>query len=404
MFNMLSMEAVIKRPVYILLITAFSFITAEDISLNVTERMLSTSFEDVVESDIAPDVDEEKSGWAWYPLKWTWWIIIRVIVAVIGIIGNGIVMVIIYQRFTAIRSTDVFIGALAVADFLTSVFLIPIPYARKVPPTTLGRIYCKVMYPSLFFWLCIVASTYILMTMCIERYIAVVFPLYFNRIASKQKASLCVLCVWLVSILQVLYTLFIYIYDDRTGYCSSTVTTYIGQTARGYYAFLTRLVIPVFIMLITQILIAGSLHRQSKRFQGMVSSKGDDKGSPKLSFHLVARNRVIKMMLIVVLVYLFTWTPNQIAYFCFNLGYISASYRGSSLQNILTVLGFINSCANPFIYATRNPEFRIAVRGLFSCTHIEVGSLFSGAKEVEESKYCTDQSNKTSKEEITNTV
>ncbi|XP_054768529.2 QRFP-like peptide receptor [Lytechinus pictus] len=396
------MEAVSMRRLCILVITTFSFISADDASMNVTDTMLSTSFEDELESDFDSDVDDAESEWAWYPLRWTWWLIVRIIFAVLGIIGNGVVIVVIYQRYSTIRSTDVFIGGLAIADFLTSVFLVPIPYAKSVPPTILGSIYCKVLYPSLFFWLCIVASTYILMTMCIERYIAVVFPLYFNRIASKQKASVFVLCIWLVSFLQCLYTLFVYIYDDRIGYCGTTIKSVAGNTARGYYAFLTRLVIPVLIMIATQVMIARSLHLQGKQFQTMVGGNG----STKMSFHQVARNRVIKMMLIVVLVYLFTWTPNQIAYFCYNLGYISASYSGSSLQNILTVLGFINSFANPFIYAARSPDFRQAVKGLFSCSHVEIEPLFSGTstKETVESKIGTDNSSKISKRESTNAV
>lgn len=366
--------------------------TAQDMALNTTTEndLMSTSLSYFNESVSETDIETGSSGWAWYPFTWTWWLIIQIILAILGVIGNGIVVVVIYQRYYSIRSTDILIGALAISDLLTSIFLFPIPWAKKVPDNILGRLYCKLLYPSFFLWFCITAATYLLVGICIERYVAIVYPLYFNRASSKRKATTFVLGLWLFSFLLVVYTLFIFIYDSSIGYCAGIIKTELGRVVQAYYAISIRLIIPVAIMLVTQILIARSLHIQAKRFQGMVNS---GKGDSNQSFHVVARNRIVKMMLIVVLVYVVTWSPNQIAYLCFNLGYISSSYRGSSLHRILTLVGFLNSCANPFIYAARNPEFRSAVLNLFLCSKQKDEAVFSGSgRNTKQTKYHSSKS------------
>ncbi|XP_003730434.2 D(3) dopamine receptor-like [Strongylocentrotus purpuratus] len=326
--------------------------------------------------------DSSETGWAWYPMAWRWWTIAQVICAILGVFDNGVVIVIIFQRVKKNRSTDTLIGALAIADLLTSVFLFPLPWAKHVPATILGRMYCKLLYPGFALWLCITASTYLLNAICIERYIAVVYPLYFNRVFTKAKVSIAVAFVWLLAFAQCVYTFFVYIYDDEIENCNSLINTDVGRVVHAYYAFSIRLAIPVLIMVITQILIIRSLHVQSKRFQGM---RGDVETNYPPSFHITARNNVIKMMLIVVCVYVITWTPNQIAYLLFNLGYISSSYRGSPLHRSLTVFAFLNSCANPIIYTSRHTEFRQALASLFTCSKPEIASLFAIKDKAKES-------------------
>ena len=358
--------------------------TTETLTQTTHEPMMNATYDievtgtsmDIVEySDMVDEVgDPSRKGWEWYPLVWTWWVILQAVSSLLGIVGNGIVIVVVYQRIASSRSTDGLIGALAVTDFLTSVFLFPIPWAKSVPGNILGHLYCKLLYPSFFMWFCITASTYVLSALCVERYLAVVYPLYFNRVITKRKVNLAIFSMWICAFVQVCYPLFTFVYDQTIGYCVDT----IGMGPQSNHLSLQhdhhfRLFLPVMTMLITQILIARSLHRQAQQFKEM-TGKLRDHSTP--SFHVVARNRVIKMMLIVVIVYVISWSPNQIVYMCFHLGYISASYRGSPLHRTLTVIGFANSFANPFIYAASNRSFRQAIKNLFSCKAASSAPIF----------------------------
>ena len=359
--------------------------TTETLTQTTPEPMMNATYDievtgtsmDIVEySDMVDDVgdvDPSRKGWEWYPLVWTWWVILQAVSSLLGIVGNGIVIMVIYQRIASSRSTDGLIGALAVSDFLTSVFLFPIPWAKSIPGNILGHLYCKLLYPSFCMWFCITASTHLLLALCVERYLAVVHPLYFNRVVTKRKVNLVIFVMWVCAFLQSCYTLFTFAYDQTIGYCVDTMEWGLSRTILAYSTINFRLFLPVMTMLITQILIARSLHRQAQQFKEM-TGKLRDHSTP--SFHVVARNRVIKMMLIVVIVYVISWSPNQIVYMCFHLGYISASYRGSPLHRTLTVIGFANSFANPFIYAASNRSFRQAIKNLFSCKAASSAPIF----------------------------
>ena len=90
----------------------------------------------------------QENQWQWEPIHFAWYTILQLVSAVAGMIGNLLVMAVIFGRKHPRTPTDTLIGTLAVADFLTSVFLIPVPAAIRVPSTWLGEFYCKVIFTS----------------------------------------------------------------------------------------------------------------------------------------------------------------------------------------------------------------------------------------------------------------
>ncbi|XP_071496632.1 allatostatin-A receptor-like [Diadema antillarum] len=325
---------------------------------------------------MSPGIFPTTVSWQWIPIHWTWNLVIQLISAIVGIVGNLLVIIVLFQRRAKSRSMDTLIGGLAVADFLTSVFIIPIPRASSVPETWQGEVYCRVVDTFFFLWISITASAYLLMAISVERYLAVVFPLQFNRYVTRHRVSTSIAIIWLLSFLSGVHVFLVHGVSELTHSC---VEMYMSQMARiliAYYWFCLRLVIPCFTMITTQLLIARQLNKKAAFFNdaGNIHALDGRKQTP--SFHIVARNRVIKMMFIVILIYIICWSPNQIAYLGYNLGWIPASYLNSPLQQVLTVLGFLNSCANPVIYVARYPEFRAALRDMFTCTSPKEIPLF----------------------------
>ncbi|XP_030834694.1 allatostatin-A receptor-like, partial [Strongylocentrotus purpuratus] len=100
-----------------------------------------------------------KEGWVWSSITLTPWVILQMLVAIFGIIGNALVIVVLYQHRAANRVTDTLIANPAAADLLTSLFVIPLPMARQVPNTWEGQIYCKVDLSSVLMWANMSVST-----------------------------------------------------------------------------------------------------------------------------------------------------------------------------------------------------------------------------------------------------
>ncbi|XP_072165307.1 allatostatin-A receptor-like [Diadema setosum] len=325
---------------------------------------------------MSPGIFPPIVSWQWIPISWTWNVVVQLISAIVGIVGNLLVIVVLFQRRAKSRSMDTLIGGLAVADFLTSVFIIPIPRASTVPNTWQGEVYCRVVDTFFFLWISITASAYLLMSISVERYLAVVFPFQFNRYVTRHRVSTSIAIIWLLSFLSGVHVFLVHGVSELTHTC---VEIYLSRRARiliAYYWFCLRLVIPCFTMIITQLLIARQLNKKAAFFNDAANTHAVEARKQTPSFHIVARNRVLKMMFIVILIYIVCWSPNQIAYLGYNLGWVPVSYVYSPLQQVLTVLGFFNSCANPVIYAARYPEFRAALRDMFTCTSPKDTPLF----------------------------
>ena len=121
-------------------------------------------FSTVLEEDIAQTTNRQASDptavpWVLLPMKWSWWVIVQLFSAILGICGNLLVMLVMFNKRRARRSTDTLIGALALADFLTSVFLIPHPQIATLPSDTwLAQVYCRIIHTSLIMWVAVKAG------------------------------------------------------------------------------------------------------------------------------------------------------------------------------------------------------------------------------------------------------
>lgn len=310
--------------------------------------------------------------WKWRPIKWAWWQFLQITSSVLGVVGQMLVMLVIWQRRAMNRSTDTLIAALAMADFLTSIFILPLPVAVSVPSSFLGEIYCRLIYDGFFMWWAVGVSIYTLALISVERLIAVMYPIYFNRYFSRGKTSIAVVVVWLWVIILTLNLILTCTVDGVIHACALSFSPAVGQFL-GIKVFLTYFIIPATIMILAQAVTAVILHRKSTKF--MEGNVQKNRSNPSHNL-LTAKNRVIKMLFVVVLIFIICWGPNTIAYFLFNFGFISRSFAFGKTNRILTLLAFYNSCLNPIVYTVRHPGFREAIRGLFTGSKIHGGALF----------------------------
>ncbi|XP_071504758.1 allatostatin-A receptor-like [Diadema antillarum] len=311
-------------------------------------------------------------AWSWHPIRWSWNVILQLISAIIGIIGNGLVIVVVFNRRVDRNSTDILIGALAIADFFSSVFIIPLPQIRRMPLTPLGEFYCRMIDTSAFMWCCVAASVFTLTTISLERFAAVVYPFQFRRLFSKRRTIAYILAIWLVSFaIYIPFHIFFKKIDAASHSCVLQRGSPGFQMFNGLSSVIIKFFCPFLIMVASQTMTAITLQRQSRIF--MNSAEGKNKAS--LHLH-VARQRVIEMLLIVVIIFVICWGPSQCAFLLFNLHIISPSYVYSPLNRIFTVLGFYNSCANPIIYTVRNVTFRSAVKSILTREKKENVSVF----------------------------
>ena len=321
-----------------------------------TKEGAMTTIKLTTETDNAMSSASYPSDWSWMPVSWTWWEILQLILAVIGIVGNFLVMLVLFHPRRKRRSTDSLIAALAVADFLTSVFIVPYGHASTLPDTTPGEIYCRVAFSSVLMWISICASIFTLTTISVERLLAIRYPFAFQRIFTPKRSALAVVFIWLFAAFINTFSFFITYVEDNAcivRFPSTQIQKFIGISL-----FLIEYFFPVIVMVSAHVL---TIHSLRHRKQTLATGQEGQKHAQKL---LVARRRVIEMLFIVVVMFIICWTPDQFGFLAFNLGLVDPSHLYGTLYRCLVVLSFANSCVNPIIYSLRNQKFRRALKEL----------------------------------------
>ncbi|XP_054762303.2 QRFP-like peptide receptor [Lytechinus pictus] len=311
---------------------------------------------------IGDDADDFGS-WSWFPIRWTFVTCGELVVGVIGIIGNLLVVIVLFLRRAESRSTDTLIGALAVADLLTSVGLLPAPYAKTVPVSWLGQLYCKVVWSPFYMWVWALMSGFLLTAISVERYIAVSHPIYFRRILTRRRVSEVVVFVWICAMMFCIPQTLIITVDKVHRRCAVRRMSPELHTAFAFYVAIIQLFIPATIMAVTQTLIAVKLKAQSKRFKG---SK---------TYHQAASKAVIKMMFMVIMAYIICWTPARALHLISRLLRLKSQMKKQISEGFI-ILAAVNSSINPVIYSVRYQKFRQAVKELFTRKEVRKLSMF----------------------------
>ncbi|XP_054750118.2 allatostatin-A receptor-like [Lytechinus pictus] len=366
------------RPNEFIFTTSSNVLSNDDLS---SDFLLNFTYEEDRSEEMQP---KTLFQWSWSTMEWPWWVILQMVSAILGILGNFLVILVVFWKKSSRRSTDILVGNLALADFLLSIVMIPHPKAQTMPSSVAGHLYCRLIFSPTLHWMLITVSSYQLVAICFDRYFAVVHPLTFNRMVTKRRACICTALVWLTFMLAGSRPIFGIYVEDLTGRCVRREFSVEGDMAFAAYNICLRIGLPTVLILLTQILIAKKLYREAQHFSKILTEGSANACKP--SIHLKARTRVLKMMLIVIVVFIICWAPSQIAYFCAKMRFGTArNYIWSPLHRFFQNLAYFNSCVNPFIYTARNPRFRKALKGIFICSRSSHDPVFGHEVETSSS-------------------
>ncbi|XP_054767248.1 galanin receptor 2a-like [Lytechinus pictus] len=307
--------------------------------------------------------DDNDDKWVFLPIEWNSQTIIRTILAILGTLGNTLVIFVYMNRKRMNSCTNTFIVGLAFADLITSFHQFPRPKEVSVPSGFLGELYCRILFvgSNVTMWISIIASVFTLTMIACERYVAVVYAVHYRTIFSKKRPRYVLLACWAASITLNTQSFYINFLNKDSHTCYVKYPSLHFQKFIGVTFFLIEYFLPMVIMLFTQTRTVMSLRAQAR---SLTSDRKESNG-PALSL-LQARRRVIEMLFMVVITFIICWSPDQIAYFCYMMNIFDASFLTGSLYTTFLVLAFANCCMNPFIYASRNANFRRALRELFT--------------------------------------
>ncbi|XP_038046004.1 allatostatin-A receptor-like [Patiria miniata] len=287
--------------------------------------------------------------------------ILRTVIGSIDILGNSVVCIVI-AKVPAMRTlTNAFIFNQALIDLLGSLFMVLHNNIRapKVlhPNAVIATIQCYIWQSNVILWVLYVASTLNLVALTSERYLAIVYPFKYVTYFGRKQATGMLVAVWVLAIGYKGTNAFYYRMEDRACVFASLSTA--ANVAWGTIAFLVEYLIPLIFMTFCYVHIILQLKKASTTVHAEPSTSQESDNSMSGSL-LRARRNTLKTLFIVFVTYTICWSPNQIAFLVYNLGF-QLNFSGAFYFTSLALVQ-LNCCINPFIYTFKYKQLQTGVR------------------------------------------
>lgn len=286
------------------------------------------------------------------------------IAAVVGFLGNGLVVAVILRAKKLRSVMNRFILHLAISDLIVSVVAIPlflvINFKHDIATYSYSLPLCKIA--RFFQYLSPEASMTLLITIGWNRHQAVVHPL---NIMSYRTANKLILSAWIYALVVVSPSLYLTqlketpvdpITNRSSPYCATIPATTLSGLIYVMFLGLFGYLIPLASLIILYAKIYRTVWRRKS------GQLGDSR--PVEAF-IRSRKKVLKMFLTVIFVFLVTWLPLLIYVSAIEWTVKKTDSHVDYVRLITYSLGLCNSICNPFIYALFNAKFRAGCKEMF---------------------------------------
>lgn len=326
-------------------------------------------------------------------------------VGVCGIIGNSLVCIVFGFLRSRKSQVNVFLFNQALIDLCTSILLIVYgaTYITRTqlfmastvqPPLELrtyskagGEFLCRFWWSRFILFATFVISSYNLLVMSIERYIAVKKPLNYSKFFNTRNCIIILALVWIFPpIMQYTPAIFQYIYENGT--CTEQQSwDHIDQVIVGAFIFVWEYLLPVSTMGYMYFVIANTLRKRKVDVGVSLSRANATPGTPgsvnatpgsvnatpiattqttnSPPRRIKSSRNTTNTLFILFAVYILCWTPNQFTFLFYNFkGELNVSSRW---YQTTVIIAFLNCCINPCIYSMRLKKFQMGVKLLLQC-------------------------------------
>ncbi|XP_071797084.1 galanin receptor type 1-like [Asterias amurensis] len=290
------------------------------------------------------------------------------IICVVGVIGNLLVAIVLLRVPSLRSNTSDFLVHLSIVDFMVCVLVIPTyltPAGSKTPanPGGFAEFWCRFYTSKFLYWSFAITSVFSLITVNMERYVAIVYPHKYKKVFSRRNKYLMIATCWVLAAITKLYKPCLFEVDREKGCRSVPWPSKGAQAAFGVYNFTVNFFAPFVLMGFAQWRVISSLNRQVKVLNRRADSSVLNPRDQREMWQLRASQTLVKTLLVCVISFVVCWAPNQVRFLLLNLG--APLQQGSHFQFISVILSVGNSCVNPVIYTLTNKPFRKGIRDVF---------------------------------------
>jgi hypothetical protein len=313
------------------------------------------------------------------------------VILLVGLTGNALSLAVMQTRELRKSPVSVFMSALAVADSLVLLLDFLNNWLKMVPNVFLLNAslgFCK--FHRWFFDVVYTYAAWLVMSLAIERFIVVWFPLKAKSICTKKAALVGVIFMPIFISFTYLHSLFAWHIDEdqtcnlvpRFVWFMSSVHPWLTAVLYSYF--------PVIVLIVCTAGITVQLVKM-KRQQQEIANKKDGDSSERAKEYKVAITVVS-----VCVTFFFLTVPLTLYYvLAFNLGqFVYQGPEMALIETFILIIGLSNHAINFFLYVITSEKFRRELVRLLPCC--PGGKAASGSKKGEASSGTMDSGRGTS--------
>ncbi|XP_071940955.1 somatostatin receptor type 3-like [Antedon mediterranea] len=224
-------------------------------------------------------------------------------------------------------------------------------YNQDAPDGTGGRVFCK---GRALYWFLAFTSTYNLVIITFERYIAVVHPITYRNRNIGRRSNVFYMIPYIIGFLLTFH--FVIISDvnkELKGECM-----YVPSLLSGTLMFILIYFFPASFMIFCYCRILFRIRKRSRE------KKHNAPDFRKRRPQVAVKTNLVLTMLIVVAAFIITISPNTIMYLIYN---ICRCFDFSNIigHEITVLISTCNMCVNPIIYGAKMEDFKNGVREIW---------------------------------------
>ena len=278
---------------------------------------------------------------------------INATIACSAILGNGMVIFVMTVRRKQFGSyTNRLIRHQSIVDFVSGlVFLLlkvikPTPPVQKVDDNILGELLCRFVHSDYLVWGVNVTSTYNLVMISLERFMATCYPVKHRNACSLFKIRVAMCAAWIIGFTYALNSAFLF--NVVKGDCMFIhINEIAADVVIATLALSTEYLIPLFIMVFSYTRILLVLRRK------LVGNRPGVFDS--------AKRNVVTTMLVVGILFVVCWTPLEVLKL---KTIVTNDFRPLSVYVAVAGILTCNMCVNPVIYCFKYEHFRVQLMNI----------------------------------------
>ena len=289
--------------------------------------------------------------------------IIFSLVALVGVIGNSLVVYVVASNENMRSPKNLLITNLAMADLIFLLIAAPVASIAYASPHhwPLGNTYCKIFFTISYHTALV--SVYTLVLISIDRFLAILYPIRSIKWRTNTNLLVAIICTWIILLL--FCTPLFFSHSEMTtpsnnSYCdfrdNKPIDIFPQSWGWRWNVLQFKILFYIFGFMLPMLIM-------SRLYITIFNKLWNQNPVPGRSITSIQKNRqVVKVFIVVVITFAVCWIPIHIVMILRALGMRTNTPPLLTIQLISHVLACLNSCLNPIIYGFLYKPFRLGLK------------------------------------------